>query len=82
VKVQIHYERGWSPKRVLATGETVSIEFDFSGPFAAPIGGYQLVWEKELNALTWPIALDVQLPGQPPHHWTSDLSVDRHFNAP
>jgi Protein of unknown function (DUF4012) len=63
-------------------GKTVSLEFDYSGPFAAPGGAYQLGWEKELNALPWPIALDVQMPAHPLQHWASDLSVDRHFTAP
>jgi Protein of unknown function (DUF4012) len=63
-------------------GQTVSLEFDYSGPFAAPGGGYQLGWEKELNALPWPIAVEVQAPGRPLRHWTSDLSVDRQFTAP
>jgi Protein of unknown function (DUF4012) len=63
-------------------GQTVSLEFDYSGPFAAPGGGYQLGWEKELNALTWPIAIDVHAAGRPLRRWTTDLSVDRQIGAP
>jgi hypothetical protein len=63
-------------------GQTVSVEFDYSSPLAEPGGGYQLGWEKELNALPWPIAVEVQIPGHPLHRWTSDLSVDRRFSAP
>jgi hypothetical protein len=63
-------------------GQTVSLEFDYSGPFEASGASYQLAWEKQLNALTWPITVDVQLPGQAARHWSSDLSVDRGFSAP
>jgi hypothetical protein len=63
-------------------GQTVSLEYDYSGPFAALGGQCSLGSEKELNALTWPISVDVRTPRQPPHHRTADLSVDRRFNAP
>lgn len=63
-------------------GQTVSLEFDYSGPFEASGASYQLAWEKQLNALTWPITVDAQLPGQAARHWSSDLSVDREFSTP
>jgi hypothetical protein len=66
----------------VARGKTVSLEFDYSGPFAAPGGGYQLSWEKELNALRWPIAVDVQTARRQSLHWASDLSTDRLFSIP
>ena len=67
---------------LVPVGETVSLEFDYSGPFSSSGSSYQLTWEKQLNALTWPVTLDVQLPGRPVRHWSSDLSVDRVFSAP
>jgi hypothetical protein len=63
-------------------GQTVSLELDYSGPFSASGNGYQLTWEKQLNALTWPITVDVHLPGQPVRQWSSDLDTDRVFSAP
>jgi Protein of unknown function (DUF4012) len=66
----------------VAKGKTVSLEFDYSGPFAALGGGYQLSWEKELNALSWPIAVDVQTAWHQSLHWASDLSIDRLFSIP
>jgi len=67
---------------LVPAGQTVSLEFDYSGAFSSSGSSYQLTWEKQLNALTWPITVDVQLPGQPVRHWSSDLSVDRQFSAP
>ncbi len=65
----------------VSAGQTVSLEFDYSGAFASPGGAYRLSWEKQLNAQTWPISVTVQPPGRPSRRWTSDLSVDRHFAA-
>jgi hypothetical protein len=60
-------------------GQSATLEFDYSGNFGYGGGKYGLDWTKEINALTWPITVDMQLPGVPARHWSSDLSVDRQF---
>ena len=75
-------QTGFAYFLLVPVGQTVSLEFDYSGAFSSSGGSYQLAWEKQLNALTWPITVDVQLPGQPVRHWSSDLSLDRAFSAP
>ncbi len=66
---------------ILDVGETTTVTFLYDGPFAhvVPNGAvsYQLAWERQINALTWPISVEVQLPGGLNSRFTSDLSVDR-----
>jgi hypothetical protein len=42
---------------------------------------YQLAWERQLNALTWPISVEVQLLGGHNFQFQSDLSIDRRLRA-
>ncbi|MBJ7595684.1 MAG: DUF4012 domain-containing protein [Candidatus Dormibacteraeota bacterium] len=58
-------------------GQSVTLQFDYSGPFATPGGGYKLTWEKQANALTWPIMGVARLPGNRTNNWVSDLASDR-----
>ena len=52
---------------ILDVNGTTALTFVYGGPFAhvAPNGAvsYQLAWERQINALTWPISVEVQLPG-------------------
>jgi hypothetical protein len=66
---------------ILDVNATTTVTFLYDGPFAqvAPNGtvSYQLAWERQINALTWPISLEVRLPGDHNYQFQSDLSIDR-----
>jgi hypothetical protein len=65
---------------ILDVGATTTVTFLYHGPFANVSGGtvsYQLAWERQINALTWPISVAVQLPGGHSSTFQSDLSIDR-----
>ena len=66
---------------VLDVNGTAALTFVYGGPFAhvAPDGtiSYQLAWERQINALTWPISVDVLLPSGRGLEVHTDLSVDR-----
>jgi hypothetical protein len=68
---------------ILDVNGTTALTFVYGGPFAqvAPDGAvsYQLAWERQINALTWPISVQVQLPGGLHFQFQSDLSVDRRW---
>ena len=70
---------------ILDVNGTTALTFLYGGPFAhvAPNGtvSYQLAWERQINALTWPITVEVQLPGGHNVPFQSDLSVDRRWRV-
>jgi hypothetical protein len=70
---------------ILDVNSTTTVTFLYSGPFAhvAANGSvsYQLAWERQINALTWPITLEALLPGSRSYVIRSDLAVDRQFNV-
>jgi hypothetical protein len=70
---------------ILSVGETTSVTFLYDGPFAHVASNgdvsYQLAWERQINALTWPISVEVQLPGRKSDTFQSDLSVDRQWTV-
>ncbi|HXC76387.1 MAG TPA: DUF4012 domain-containing protein [Candidatus Acidoferrum sp.] len=70
---------------VLDVNGTAALTFVYGGPFAhvAPNGtvSYQLAWEKQINALTWPVSFDVQLPTGNRYRFQSDLSTDRRWSV-
>jgi hypothetical protein len=68
---------------IVPSGGTATVTLSYEGPFADISQSperYSLAWTKQTDALTWPIAVTVAMPGAPPHHWTSDLSIDRSFS--
>jgi hypothetical protein len=70
---------------ILDANGTTTVTFLYNGPFAQVASNgsisYQLAWERQINALTWPISVDVQLPGGHHFQFQSDLSVDRHWRV-
>jgi Protein of unknown function (DUF4012) len=70
---------------ILDVNATTTLTFLYDGRFAqvAPNGtvSYQLAWERQINALTWPITVEVQLPGGHEYRFQSDLSVDREWRV-
>jgi hypothetical protein len=70
---------------ILDVNETTAVTFLYDGAFAQVASNgsvsYQLAWERQINALTWPIGVEVQLPGGKSDMFQSDLSIDRHWNV-
>ena len=70
---------------ILDVNATTSVTFLYDGPFAqvAKSGTvtYQLAWEKQINALTWPVSVELQLPGKHNYQFRSDLSIDRRWSV-
>jgi hypothetical protein len=70
---------------ILDVNATTTVTFLYDGPFAlvAPNGtvSYQLAWERQINALTWPITVEVQLPSGHDYRFRSDLSIDREWRV-
>ncbi len=70
---------------ILDVNGTTTLTFLYDGPFAqvARNGAvsYQLAWERQINALTWPISVEVQLPGGKSDTFRSDLSIDRRWKV-
>jgi hypothetical protein len=66
---------------ILDVNGTTTLTFLYDGPFAqvAPNGSvsYQLAWERQINALTWPISVEAQMPGGHNYQFQSNLSIDR-----
>jgi hypothetical protein len=61
------------------------LSLSYSGPFAditVTPEFYALAWAKELNALPWPIAVTVTMPGGATRVWTTTLDADRQFSVP
>jgi hypothetical protein len=64
---------------ILDVNQTTSVTFLYDGPFAQVAKNglvtYQVAWQKQINALTWPISVDVQLPGK-------DIKFQSQLNIP
>ncbi len=70
---------------IIDVNGTTALTFVYGGPFAHVASNgtvsYQLDWERQINALTWPITVEVQLPGGRAYRYASDLSVDRQWRV-
>jgi hypothetical protein len=70
---------------ILDVNETTTLALLYDGPFAQAASNgavsYQLAWERQINALTWPISVEVQLPGSRNYQFQSDLSIDREWRV-
>ena len=70
---------------VLDVNGTATLTFVYGGLFGhvAPNGtvSYQLGWERQIDALTWPISVEVHLPGGHAYQFGSDLSIDRQWRV-
>jgi hypothetical protein len=68
---------------ILDQNATVAVTLLYHGPFAriTSLGAvnYELDWERQINALTWPISVEVKLPGGHSYQFESDLSKDRQW---
>jgi hypothetical protein len=66
---------------ILDVNGTTTVTFLYDGPFAQVASNgsvsYQLAWERQINALTWPVIVQMQLPGGQKFQFQSDLSIDR-----
>jgi hypothetical protein len=66
---------------VLDVNSTTAVTFLYGGPFAHVSSNgsvnYELAWERQINAITWPISLEVQLPAAKNYQLRSDLSINR-----
>jgi hypothetical protein len=82
----VENNRQWvSYDLILDVNGTTTVTFLYDGPFAQ-VGKngsvtYQLAWEKQINALTWPISVELQLPGQHNYQFRTDLSIDRRWSV-
>jgi hypothetical protein len=68
---------------IVPSGGRATVTVSYEGPFADISQSperYSLMWSKQTDALTSPIAVTVTMPGAIPRHWTSDLSIDRSFS--
>jgi hypothetical protein len=68
---------------IVPSGGSATVTVSYEGPFADISQSperYTLIWSKQTDALTWPIAATVTMPGAPPRHWSSDLTIDRSFS--
>ena len=70
---------------ILDVNATTTLTFLYDGRFAqvAPNGtvSYHLEWERQINALTWPITVELQLPGGHNYQFQSDLNIDREWRV-
>jgi len=76
--------RQWVAYRIiLDANATTTVTFLYDGPFAHVAANglvsYQLAWERQINALTWPINVSVHLPDGRNLQFQSDLSIDRRW---
>lgn len=71
---------------ILDANGTSTVTVLYDGPFAqvATNGtvNYQLEWERQVNALTWPISVEIGMPGGHSFRFQSDLGLDRRFQVP
>jgi hypothetical protein len=84
--IGVEDNRPWvSYDLILGVGETTSVTFLYSGRFAHITSKgqvrYELAWQRQINALTWPISLEVQLPGDRDFKFKSALSIDRTWSV-
>jgi len=70
---------------ILDVNGTTTVTLLYSGHFAQVTsnGGvsYHLDWERQINALTWPISVEVNLPAGKSYQFRSDLRVDRRWTV-
>ena len=69
---------------VVPAGATEQITLTYKGPFAdisVNPERYQLTWLKQVNALDWPVAVSVHMPGGRAWHWSTPLSTDRAWSV-
>ena len=69
---------------VVPYGGSATLTLDYSGPFAdisVSPERYALVWEKQVNALTWPVRVAVTMPSGRSYRWSAALMTDRTWSA-
>jgi hypothetical protein len=69
---------------IVPYGGSATLTLDYSGPFAnisVTPEHYALVWEKQINALTWPVTVTVTMPDGRSYHWSSSLVTDRSWSV-
>jgi hypothetical protein len=69
---------------IVPYGGSATLTLDYAGPFAnisVTPEQYALVWEKQINALTWPVTVTVTLPNGRSYHWLSSLVTDQSWTA-
>ncbi len=70
---------------ILDVNGTTALTFVYGGPLASVASNgtvtYQLAWERQINALTWPISVALQLPDSDNPHFQSNLSIDRNWQV-
>ncbi len=70
---------------ILNVNQTANVTFLYDGPFATVSSNgsltYQIAWEKQINALTWPMSVEVDLPGGKRFSFHSNLSTDQAWQA-
>ena len=69
---------------IVPYGGSATLTLDYSGPFAnisVTPEHYALVWEKQINALTWPVTVTVTMPNGRSYHWSSHLTTDESWSA-
>ncbi len=82
----VENNRQWiSYDLILDVNETTTVTFLYDGPFAQ-VGqngsvSYQLAWEKQINALTWPVSVAVHLPDGRIIQFQSQLNMDRRWEV-
>lgn len=70
---------------ILDVNGTTALTFVYDGRFAQVAAdgtvSYQLAWERQVNALTWPISVEARLPNGRQYEFQTDLSVDREWRV-
>ena len=69
---------------IVPYGGSATLTLDYTGPFAnisVTPEHYALVWEKQINALTWPVTVTVTMPDGRSYHWSSSLVTNRSWSV-
>ena len=69
---------------IVPYGGSATLMLDYTGPFAnisVTPEHYALVWEKQINALTWPVTVTVTMPNARSYHWSSSLVTNRSWSV-
>jgi hypothetical protein len=69
---------------IVPAGGSATLTIRYAGPFAdisVTPEAYQVLWVKQINALTWPVDVTVAMPGNKAYHWHSELSEDQSWSA-
>ena len=69
---------------IVPYGGSATLTLDYTGPFAnisVSPEHYALVWEKQINALTWPVTVTVTMPDGRSYHWSSTLVTNRSWSV-